>query len=84
MDKYIRPKLHRACDYLNMLGLKLNHVRKRGRSRRQERNAMKIVFELHKLKLQYIENNILYRHALTSDKVFIEWKCHENKTMLDV
>ena len=30
MDKYFHPTYHRACDYLSMLGLKLNHVSKRG------------------------------------------------------
>ena len=30
MDKYFHLTLYRACDYLCMLGLKLNHVSKRG------------------------------------------------------
>ena len=30
MDKKFHPTLYRACDYLSMLGLKLNHVSKRG------------------------------------------------------
>ena len=33
MDKYFHPTLYWACDYLSMLGLKLNHVSKRGHSR---------------------------------------------------
>ena len=30
MDKYFHYKLYQACDYLSMLGLKLNYVSKRG------------------------------------------------------
>ena len=30
MDKWFHPTLYQACDYLSMLGLKLNHVSKRG------------------------------------------------------
>ena len=30
MDKYFHLTLYQACDYLSMLGLKLNHVSKRG------------------------------------------------------
>ena len=30
MDKWFHPKLCWTCDYLSMLGLKLNHVSKRG------------------------------------------------------
>ena len=30
MDKSFTPTLHHWCDYLSMLGLKLNHVRERG------------------------------------------------------
>ena len=30
MDKLFHPTHYRACDYLSMLGLKLNHVSKRG------------------------------------------------------
>ena len=30
MDKWFRPTFYWACDYLSMLGLKLNHVNKRG------------------------------------------------------
>ena len=30
MDKWFHPTLHRACDYLSLLGLKLSHVSKRG------------------------------------------------------
>ena len=30
MDKWIHPTLYWKCDYLSMLGLKLNHVSKRG------------------------------------------------------
>ena len=30
MDKWFHPTLYWACDYLSMLGLKLNHVSKRG------------------------------------------------------
>ena len=32
MEKKFRPALNRACDYLTILGLKLNHVSKRGSS----------------------------------------------------
>ena len=32
MDKSFRPTLYWACDYLSMLGFKLNHVSKRGPS----------------------------------------------------
>ena len=30
MDKYFHLTLYQACDYLSMLGLKLNHVNKKG------------------------------------------------------
>ena len=30
MDKWFHPTLYQACNYLSMLGLKLNHVSKRG------------------------------------------------------
>ena len=30
MDKYIHPTFYNGCNYLSMLGLKLNHVSKRG------------------------------------------------------
>ena len=30
MDKEFHPTFYQACDYLSMLGLKLNHVSKRG------------------------------------------------------
>ena len=30
MDKLFHPTLYMACDYVSMLGLKLNHVSKRG------------------------------------------------------
>ena len=30
MDKYFHPTHYNGCDYLSMLGLKLNHVSKRG------------------------------------------------------
>ena len=30
MDKSLHPTLYNGCDYLSMLGLKLNHVSKRG------------------------------------------------------
>ena len=30
MDKYFHPMHHNGCNYLSMLGLKLNHVSKRG------------------------------------------------------
>ena len=31
IDKYFRPTLYWACDYLSMSGSKLNHVGKKGR-----------------------------------------------------
>ena len=30
MDKWFHPTVYNGCDYLSMLGLKLNHVSKRG------------------------------------------------------
>ena len=32
MDKLFHPILYNGCNYLSMLGLKLNHVKKRGPS----------------------------------------------------
>ena len=38
MDKYFHPILYNGCDYISMLGLKLNHVSKRGHIWRQWRS----------------------------------------------
>ena len=35
MDKQFHPTLYNGCNYLSMLGLKLNHVSKRGHRRRK-------------------------------------------------
>ena len=36
MDKWFYPTFYCACDYLSMLGLKLNHVSKRARSQPEQ------------------------------------------------
>ena len=42
MDKWFNLTLYSVCDYLSMLGLKLNHVYKRGSRYRQHRGLVSI------------------------------------------
>ena len=59
MDKWFHPTLYNGCNYLSMLGLKLNHVSKRGP---WVDSCYSITHTLQGLKCTYISWDIMYIH----------------------
>ena len=51
MDKLFHPILYNGCNYLSMLGLKLNHVSKRGHGRRISRGRLTLQVKIQAPKI---------------------------------